>query len=124
MKRARFLLTLYVLTLLGLGCRCLVPNSWDIGWYGREVGGWAMYGSEVSERKITATTNGRKLKPQGFWHAKFVSSATSRLPKKLVDDYAAWLHRQNKLSPDDPVEVKVTYRINRGPKLTVRGTYP
>lgn len=123
-NRAKALLLLYALTLISLGVRCLLPHAWDIGWYGREIGGWSMYGSEVKSVKVTAHSEGKKLRAKGFWHARFVSSATSRLSVKLVDEYAKWLHKKNKLPADAPVTVKVTYRIDRGPKKTVRGSYP
>lgn len=73
---------------------------------------------------LVARAEGKKLRAKGFWHASLVTSATSRLPVKLVDEYAEWLHKKHKLATDTPVTVKVTYRVNRGPKKTVRGSYP
>lgn len=124
-RRAKTTLALYTLALTGLGVRCLVPNTCDIGWLGREIGGWAMYGSEVSALVIKArTSNGQTLQADGFWHAKLVSSATSRLPQSLVDRYAAWLHQRNGIEAEEQVLVEITYRLDRGPKKRIKGSYP
>lgn len=121
---AQALLTLYVVMLLGLGVRALLPKHWDIGLLGRDIGGWSMYGSEVSDLKIVAKTNGKKLRTEGFWHARFVHSSTPRLHLDLVARYAAWLHDRHDLPPTQSVTVEVRHRVDRGLSHRIKVKYP
>jgi len=118
------LLALYVLVLLGLGIRALLPMHWDIGLLGRELGGWSMYGSELSDLRVVAKAKGKKLRIDGFWHTQFAASATPRLAPEVVTRYAAWLHERHDLLPTQPVSVEVRYRIDRGLARTVKVEYP
>lgn len=123
-RTATVILAIYAAGLIFLGIRGLVPALENVATpYGREVGAWSMYGKHSEVLNMTAEVNGQPLKTTGMWYGGIVSPATPDVPEAVVDDYARFLHQQNRMSDSETVTVRVTYSVDHGTPVVVEGRY-